>query len=75
MTVAELIAKLSAEPPDNVVEVWLPGSIVKLSSVFRHKERTLIEGNLMRGSALDDNRTDGDVKAFRAYIGLKEEAS
>lgn len=53
LTVAELIARLQQMPPEDEVRVWLPGSTIALSSVFKFKGATRIEGNIDPGSALD----------------------
>lgn len=55
MTVNELIAQLQTMEPTSEVRVWLPGSQIELSGAFPHnRELTLIEGNIIPGSALDD---------------------
>lgn len=46
LTVAELIARLQEMPPDDEVRVWLPGSTIALSSVFKYKGTTRIEGDI-----------------------------
>lgn len=53
LTVAELIARLQQMPPGDDVRVWLPGSTIALSNVFKYKGATRIEGDVDPGSALD----------------------
>lgn len=55
LTVAELILCLQQMPQGDVVRVWLPGSRISLGAVFKHEGQgeTLIEGNVVPGSALD----------------------
>ena len=60
MKVSELQRHLAACPEkylDYDVEVWLPGSTIRLSPMLLepytgHKKKILIEGNLNPGSAL-----------------------
>lgn len=56
MTVGQLRAALAAYDEDLEVKVWLPGSTIKLSTVFRSDRHmaVCIEGNVEPGSALDN---------------------
>lgn len=54
ITVAALIQALQSMPQGDEVRVWLPGSTIALSSVFKYKGAVRIEGNVDQGSALDE---------------------
>lgn len=59
MTVKEAIEMLRTCPPDNKLKIWLPGSHIwlvnsKFPTMPQHPHITFIEGNLEKGSALDD---------------------
>lgn len=60
MTVDDLrktVAEIPTETPGNTeIKVWLPGSLISLGvHIFKHYKGMLaIEGNIDRGSALDD---------------------
>lgn len=57
MKVGELREKLASFPDDAEVEVWLPGSTIRLGLPFRRGDKVQIEGNINPGSALEGLET------------------